>query len=90
MDRFAATNSFGHVWSGRDALAPIFNAVSGLAWLIWCSAKGGFLPWLFPARLWMHKSTSADFSAIVMEPPVVCAGLFFFSSRLGIPAAAGR
>jgi sterol desaturase/sphingolipid hydroxylase (fatty acid hydroxylase superfamily) len=39
------------------------------------------LPWLFPARLWTHKSTSADFWLFVMGRLLSFAGLF---SRFGL------
>jgi hypothetical protein len=58
-------------------------AFVGLAWLIYLvrREKGGFLPWLFPARLWMHKSTSADFWLFAMGRLFSVAGLF---SRFGV------
>jgi sterol desaturase/sphingolipid hydroxylase (fatty acid hydroxylase superfamily) len=58
-------------------------AFVGLAWLIYLvrREKGGFLPWRFPARLWMHKSTSADFWLFVMGRLLSVAGLF---SRFGV------
>jgi hypothetical protein len=62
MDRFKQIllDTFG---AGEMLSPPYVLAFVGLAWLIYLvrREKGGFLPWLFPARLWMHKSTSADF-----------------------------
>ena len=82
MDRFRQIllDTFG---AGEMLSPPYVLAFVGLAWLIYLvrREKGGFLPWRFPARLWMHKSTSADFWLFVMGRLLSVAGLF---SRFGV------
>ncbi len=82
MDRIVQIllDTFG---AGEVLSPPYLLAFIGLAWLVYLARRetGGFPAWLFPARLWKHKSTTADFWLFVLGRLLSVAGLL---SRFGL------